>query len=81
MFYCSVLNASEEVLNEFYEIYVKAYESIIKNEIPNEICEYKLGERTPRELKEIIPSEKLDSFLCSLIPYNVQDKYTYIHHI
>jgi len=83
MFYYSVLNASEEVLNEFYEIYVKAYESIIKNEISNEICEYKLGEKTPRELKEITPSEtdseKLDSFLCSLIPYNVQDKYTYIH--
>lgn len=76
MFFSSVLNATPENLNSFYNIFFDEYSKII-NEIAkqHEFCEQKLGGITP----ECIPDIELDKFRHSLIPHNVQDKYKIIH--
>ena len=76
MFFSSVLNATPENLNSFYDIFLDEYSKII-DEIAkhHEFCEQKLGGITP----ECIPDIELDKFRHSLIPHNVQDKYKIIH--
>lgn len=78
MLYFSILNASENILNEFYSVFEseisKIVEEVAKN--PN-FCEQKLGGRTP----EAMPQIEFNKLRHSLIPNNVPDKYQVIHLI
>ena len=76
MFFSSVLNATPENLNIFYEMFSVEYKKII-TEIAkqHEFCEQKLGGITPNDMPKI----ELDKFRHSLIPHNVTDKYQIIH--
>ena len=76
MFFNSVLNATPESLNDFYESFLKKYENII-SKIAKEhgFCEQKLGGRTPDKMPQI----EFDKFRHSLIPHNVPEKYQTLH--
>lgn len=76
MFFSSVLNATSENLDAFYNIFNDEYKKII-DEIAkqHEFCEQKLGGITPDNM----PSLELDKFRHSLIPHNVKPEYDIIH--
>lgn len=76
MFFNSVSNSSDEVLNSFYDIYEKALAKIIV-EIKNSKEYESIFKRAPKG----IPDIKLDSFPSALIPSNVPSKYRMVHKI
>ncbi|SET44532.1 HD domain-containing protein [[Clostridium] polysaccharolyticum] len=76
MFFQSLLNASDQTLQEFFEIFEKEYFTIIKEIHENQkLCEEKLGGQKPVGLPRII----LDKLRHSLIPNNIEDGYKVMH--
>lgn len=75
IFYYSVLNASEETLNKFYNNFYKEYESLVKKIAEDiDFCEQKLGLRP-----EKIPNIHLNKLRHSLIPNNVPKTFEIVH--
>ncbi len=72
MFFQSLLNATQETLEEFFCVFQEEFEQII-NEFGNdlELCEEKLGGKVPNEMPKI----ELDRLRHSLIPNNVAEEY------
>ena len=78
MFFSSVLNASEDNLNSFYQKFKDEYNKIIDNlRKETNLCENKLGGKRPKEIPEI----RFDKFRHSLTPNNVPKDYQRIHLI
>lgn len=78
MFFQSLLNTSNTMLDEFFEIFEHEYAEImeqLKNE--PEVCEKKLGGRIPQEM----PTIELDKLRHSLVPNNIPEKYQVMHVI
>lgn len=76
MFFSSILNATPENLNFFYDIFIQEYKKIIDNMINHrEFCDQKLGGIMP----DGMPIIELDKFRHSLIPHNVPDEYQIVH--
>lgn len=76
MFFQSLLNTSNSMLDEFFSIFEKEYAKILKSFIQEpELCESKLGGRLP----ETMPQIELDKLKHSLIPNNIPDQYKVIH--
>lgn len=78
MFFHSLLNTTDEMLSEFFEIFDREYAEILE-ELRKDplVCEEKLGGRQP----ERIPKVKLGKLRHSLIPNNVPEKYKVMHLI
>lgn len=76
MFFSSVLNATPDNLETFYEMFYAEYKKAVKELArQHEFCEQKLGGITPNA----VPKIELDKFRHSLIPHNVPEKYQIIH--
>ncbi len=77
MFFHSLLNTSDVMLNEFFNIFELELDRMIQ-EIAQDIqlCDKKLGGRIPESLPQI----KFDQLRHSLIPYNIPAKYR-VHHM
>lgn len=72
MFFQSLLNATDSMLAEFFQIFEDEYASMIKEIGENEaVCKAKLGGRKPEQL----PNLELDKLRHSLIPNNIPDQY------
>ena len=78
MFFHSLLNTSDTMLNEFFEIFEKEFDTLLQEvgEDP-EFCEEKLGGVVPNALPEI----EFDKLRHSLIPNNIPEKYRVIQLI
>ncbi len=77
MFFHSLLNTSDVMLNKFFEIFELELNKIIR-EIgrKTQFCIKKLGGRIP----DSIPHIEFDQLRHSLIPYNIPTKYR-VHHM
>ena len=75
MFFHSILNANDEDLNKFYELFKKEIDQIIRN-LNVDYIDQKLGQR-PKKL----PNIEIDKMRHSLIPHNVPEDYKIIHLI
>lgn len=72
MFFQSVLNTTDSMLSEFFEIFDKEYETILDSiKQQTDVCEEKLGSRLPDAMPQIV----LDKLRHSLIPNNIPDQY------
>ena len=77
MFFYSVLNSKDEMLNQMYRMFEEEITNILKNVAKNtNFCEQKLGGVTPN----VIPQINL-KLRHSLIPNNVPENYQIIHLI
>lgn len=75
MFFQSLLNTTDSMLSEFFEIFEKEYANILESlQQQTEVCEEKLGGRLP----ESIPQITMDKLRHSLIPNNIPDQYKVI---
>lgn len=78
MFFQSLLNTTDSMLNEFFEIFDREYVKILdKLRKQTEVCDEKLGDRQP----EAMPQIELDKLRHSLIPNNIPDQYKVVHLI
>lgn len=78
MFFQSLLNTSDSMLSEFFEIFDKEYEEMLDRlRQQTEVCEEKLGGRLP----EAMPQIELDKLRHSLIPNNIPEQYKVTHLI
>lgn len=78
MFFQSLLNSTEDTLNEFFAIFEGEYRNILEQLQQNpQVCEKKLGGKLPKEL----PIIELDHLRHSLIPNNIPKQYKFIHLI
>ena len=78
MFFQSLLNTTDSMLNEFFEIFDREYETILdKLRQETEVCEEKLGGRLP----EAMPQIELDKLRHSLIPNNIPHQYKFMYLI
>lgn len=78
MFFSSILNATDENLKKFYDIFQEEYINIIK-ELAKEhtLCEQKLGGITPSKM----PLIEFDKFRHSLTPHNVPEEHQILHFV
>lgn len=78
MFFHSLLNTSDIMLNEFFEIFELELDKIIQ-EIgqDTQFCDKKLGGRVPSSMPQIV----FEQLRHSLIPYNIPTKYRVYHMI
>ena len=77
MFFQSLLNTTDSMLREFFDIFDKEYEEILgRLGQQTEVCTEKLGGRLPKEMPQI----ELDKLRHSLIPNNIpeQNKFTHL---
>lgn len=78
MFFQSLLNTTDSMLSEFFEIFAKEYTIILdKLRQQTDICEEKLGGKLPEDMPQIA----LDKLWHSLIPNNIPDQYKIMHLI
>ncbi|MDO5522131.1 MAG: HD domain-containing protein [bacterium] len=78
MFFYSLLNTTEPMLHEFFEIFEKEYVEIFKQIGEEaEFCKEKLDGKQPVS----IPNIELDKLRHSLIPNSIPEKYKMIHII
>ncbi len=78
MFFQSLLNTTDSMLSEFFEIFVREYDEILdKLAQQTDICVEKLGDRLPTEMPKI----ELDKLRHSLIPNNIPNEYKIMHLI
>lgn len=78
MFFQSLLNTKDSILEEFFEIFVKEYEVILNNlSLDKDICEEKLGGKKALGM----PIIRLDKLRHSLMPNNIPEKYEMLHLI
>ena len=78
MFFQSLLNTTDSMLSEFFEIFDIEYATILdKLRQQTDVCEEKLGSRIP----EAMPQIELDKLRHSLIPNNIPDQYKVMHLI
>ena len=78
MFFYSVLNASEKMLDEMYGIFKKELSDILQEVARNTaLCYQKLGGISPDKMPQI----EFDKLRHSLIPNNVPEQYQTIHII
>lgn len=78
MFFQSLLNTGDGILEEFFEIFEKEYEVILQSiREDSSVCEEKLGNKKPFELPRI----QLDKLRHSLMPNNIPSKYEMLHLI
>lgn len=78
MFFQSLLNTTDLMLNEFFDIFVGEYIEILDRlRQQTEVCVEKLGSRLPEEMPQI----ELDKLRHSLIPNNIPDQYKTLHLI
>ena len=76
MFYSSILNSSDDVLEKFYKSYEEAVNLTIKEFKEKDLNEYdSVLNKTPNE----IPKISLDAFQKSLVSFNVPEKFINIH--
>lgn len=78
MFFQSLLNTTDSMLGEFFEIFDREYAvilDIVRQQ--TEVCEEKLGGRLPQAMPQI----ELDKLQHSLIPNNIPDQYTVMYLI
>ncbi len=78
MFFQSLLNTTDSMLAEFFDIFAREYAEILDRlRLQTDICAEKLGARLPKELPQI----ELDKLRHSLIPNNIPDEYKIVHLI
>lgn len=78
MFFQSLLNTTDSMLSEFFEIFEREYATILDRlRQQMDVCEEKLGSRLP----EAMPQIELDKLRHSLIPNNIPDQYKVIYLI
>lgn len=78
MFFQSLLNTTDSMLGEFFEIFDREYAAILDIvRQQTEVCEEKLGGRLP----QVMPQIELDKLQHSLIPNNIPDQYTVMYLI
>ncbi len=78
MFFQSLLNTTDSMLNEFFDIFVGEYIEILDRlRQQTEVCAEKLGGRLPEEMPQI----ELDKLRHSLIPNNIPDQHKILHLI
>jgi HD superfamily phosphohydrolase len=78
MFFQSLLNTTDTMLSEFFDIFVKEYDVIIDQLIQQtDLCAEKLGDRIPTEMPKI----ELDKLRHSLIPNNIPNEHKIMHLI
>ncbi len=78
MFFQSLLNTTDSMLSEFFEIFTDEYTIILdKLRQQADICEEKLGGKLPEEMPQIA----LDKLRHSLIPNNIPEQYKIMHLI
>lgn len=78
MFFQSLLNTTDSMLNEFFEIFAREYVTILDGlRQQTDICVEKLGGRLPEEMPQI----ELDKLRHSLIPNNIPEQYKIMHLI
>ncbi|ABX41319.1 HD domain-containing protein [Lachnoclostridium phytofermentans] len=78
MFFQSLLNTTDSMLSEFFEIFDREYATILDRlRQQMDVCEEKLGSRLPKAMPQI----ELDKLRHSLIPNNIPDQYKVIHLI
>lgn len=78
MFFQSLLNTTDCMLGEFFEIFDREYATILDIvRQQTEVCEEKLGGRLPQAMPQI----ELDKLQHSLIPNNIPDQYTVMYLI
>jgi HD superfamily phosphohydrolase len=78
MFFQSLLNTTDTMLSEFFDIFVKEYDVIIDELIQQkDLCVEKLGERIPTQMPKI----ELDKLRHSLIPNNIPNEHKIMHLI
>ncbi|WP_312372544.1 HD domain-containing protein [Lachnoclostridium sp.] len=78
MFFQSLLNTTDSMLGEFFEIFDIEFATILDRlRQQMDVCEEKLGSRLP----EAMPQIELDKLRHSLIPNNIPDQYKVIYLI
>ena len=78
MFFQSLLNTTDSMLGEFFDIFDREYAMILDRvRQQTEVCEEKLGSRLPQAMPQI----ELDKLQHSLIPNNIPDEYTVMYLI
>ena len=78
MFFQSLLNTTDSMLNEFFDIFDREYIEILDRlRQQKEVCVEKLGVRLPEEMPQI----ELDKLRHSLIPNNIPDQHKILHLI
>jgi uncharacterized protein len=78
MFFQSLLNTTDSILNEFFQIFDREYATILDRiRQQTEVCEEKLGSRLPK----VMPQIELDKLRHSLIPNNIPDRYKVMYLI
>ncbi len=78
MFFQSLLNTTDSMLSEFFEIFEREYATILDRlKQQMDVCEEKLGSRLPG----VMPQIELDKLRHSLIPNNIPDQYKVIYLI
>ncbi len=78
MFFQSLLNTTDSMLNEFFDLFVGEYIEILDRlRQQTELCVEKLGVRLPAEMPQI----ELDKLRHSLIPNNIPDQHKILHLI
>lgn len=78
MFFQSLLNATDSMLIEFFEIFTSEYAMILDRlRQQTDVCVEKLGGRLPEEMPKI----ELDKLRHSLIPNNIPEQYKIMHLI
>ncbi len=78
MFFQSLLNTTDSILNQFFELFKVEYNQILENlRQQTEVCEDKLGGRLPMALPQIT----MDKLRHSLIPNNIPESYSVMFFI
>jgi HD superfamily phosphohydrolase len=78
MFFQSLLNTTDSMLSEFFEIFVREYDEILDRlRQQTDVCVEKLGGSLPEEMPQI----ELDKLRHSLIPNNIPEQYKIMHLI
>lgn len=78
MFFQSLLNTTDSMLSEFFDIFDREYAEILDRlRQQTDVCVEKLGARLPEEMPKI----ELDKLRHSLIPNNIPDQYKITHLI
>jgi HD superfamily phosphohydrolase len=78
MFFQSLLNTTDSMLSEFFEIFEREYVTILDRlRQQMDVCKEKLGSRLP----EVMPQIELDKLRHSLIPNNIPEQYKVIYLI
>lgn len=78
MFFQSLLNTTDSMLGEFFDIFDREYAMILDRvRQQTEVCEEKLGSRLPQAMPQI----ELDKLQHSLIQNNIPDEYTVMYLI